>query len=124
MSPEQLEGGVVDARTDIYALGLIAYEMITGQGAFAKGSQAGLIAAILTEEPPPMTALQPKTPAEVERIIRTALAKDPNKRWQDAGDLARGQTWSAAGSRTTTVTAVAPARGQAWRPRELKPREP
>ena len=87
--------------------------MITGQGAFAKGSQAGLIAAILTEEPPPMTARQPKTPAEVERIIRTALAKDPNKRWQDAGDLVREQTWSAAGSRTTTVTAVAPARGQA-----------
>jgi serine/threonine protein kinase len=52
MSPEQLEGRQVDSRTDIYALGLIIYEMVTGQRAFAKGSQAGLIAAILTEAPP------------------------------------------------------------------------
>ena len=104
MLPEQLEGGVVDARTDIYALGLYRLRNDHGSARLRQG-QARLIAAILTEEPPPMTARQPKTPAEVERIIRTALAKDPNKRWQDAGDLAREQTWSAAGSRTTTVTA-------------------
>src|SRR5471030_3101110 len=109
MSPEQLEGRAVDARTDIYALGLIVYEMITGQRAFAKGSQAGLIAAILTEDPPPMTALQPRTPPAVERIILTALAKDPNKRWQDAGDLARELSWVATGSHTTTIAAAAAA---------------
>src|SRR4051794_30682368 len=103
MSPEQLEGGIVDARTDIYALGLIVYEMVTGQRAFAKGSQAGLIAAILTEDPPSMTALQPRTPAAVERIILTALAKDPNKRWQSASDLARELSWVATGSHTTTI---------------------
>jgi serine/threonine-protein kinase len=103
MSPEQLEGRPVDARTDIYALGLLIYEMITGQRAFSKSSQAGLIAAILTEEPPQMTAIQPKTPAPVERIVLTALAKDPNKRWQDAGDLARELAWAASGSHTTTV---------------------
>jgi tetratricopeptide (TPR) repeat protein/TolB-like protein len=102
MSPEQLEGRVVDARTDIYALGLIVYEMITGHRAFAKGSQAGLIAAILKEDPPPMTALQPKTPPAVERIITTALAKDPAKRWQDAGDLARELSWVITDSDTTT----------------------
>ena len=116
MSPEQLEGRPVDARTDIYALGLIVYEMITGQRAFAKGSQAGLIAAILTEEPPPMTALQPKTPPAVERIILTALAKDPNTRWQHAGDLARELAWVAADSHTTTVDGTAPAPPSAWRP--------
>ena len=93
MSPEQLEGRPVDARTDIFALGADLYEMITGQRAFGRASQAGLIAAILTEEPPSMAALQPKTPAPVERIVRTALAKDPNKRWQDANDLARELTW-------------------------------
>ncbi len=107
MSPEQLEGRAVDARTDIYALGLLVYEMITGQRAFAKGSQAGLIAAILTEEPAPMTSLQPRTPPAVERIILTALAKDPNKRWQDAGDLARELSWVATGSHTTTVEGAA-----------------
>jgi tetratricopeptide (TPR) repeat protein/TolB-like protein/predicted Ser/Thr protein kinase len=116
MSPEQLEGRPVDARTDIYALGLIVYEMITGQRAFAKGSQAGLIAAILTEDPPPMTALQPKTPAAVERIILTALAKDPNTRWQNAGDLAREIAWVAVDSHTTTVNGTAPAPPSAWRP--------
>ena len=103
MSPEQLEGRPVDSRTDIYALGLIIYEMVTGQRAFAKGSQAGLIAAILTEAPPPMSAAQPKTPAPLERIVLTALAKDPGKRWQDAGDLAREIAWVAADSHTTSV---------------------
>jgi serine/threonine-protein kinase len=114
MSPEQLEGRPVDARTDIYALGLIVYEMITGQRAFTKGSQAGLIAAILTEEPPSMSAIQPKTPAAVERIIRTALSKDPNKRWQDAGDLARELSWVATDSHTTTVDGAAQAPVPGW----------
>jgi serine/threonine protein kinase/tetratricopeptide (TPR) repeat protein len=116
MSPEQLEGRAVDARTDIYALGLIVYEMITGQRAFAKGSQAGLIAAILTEAPPPMTALQPRTPAAVERIILIALAKDPAKRWQDAGDLARELSWVATGSHTTTVESPVRTPAPGWRP--------
>ena len=103
MSPEQLEGRPVDSRTDIYALGLLIYEMVTGQRAFVKGSQAGLIAAILTEDPAPMAAIQPKTPAPVERIVSIALAKDPGKRWQDAGDLARELAWAASSSHTTTV---------------------
>jgi len=115
MSPEQLEGGIVDGRTDIYALGLIVYEMITGQRAFAKSSQAGLIAAILTEDPPPMTALEPRTTPAVERIILTALAKNPNKRWQSAADLAREIGWVADGADTTTVGASAPARAAAPR---------
>jgi len=116
MSPEQLEGRAVDARTDIYALGLIVYEMITGQRAFASGSQAGLIAAILKEDPPPMTTLQPKTPAAVERIIITALAKDPAKRWQDAGDLARELSWVITDSDTTTGNGRPPIPNPVWRP--------
>jgi serine/threonine protein kinase len=116
MSPEQLEGGIVDARTDIYALGLIVYEMITGQRAFAKVSQAGLIAAILTEDPPPMIGLQPLTPPAVERIIFTALAKDPNKRWQSASDLARELSWVTTGSHTTTVDAKTRPPAAGWRP--------
>jgi len=115
MSPEQLEGRPVDSRTDIYALGLLIYEMITGQRAFVKGSQAGLIAAILTEEPPSMAAIEPKTPAPVERIVRTALAKDPSKRWQDANDLARELAWAASNSHTTTVDGTARAGAQGLR---------
>jgi tetratricopeptide (TPR) repeat protein/tRNA A-37 threonylcarbamoyl transferase component Bud32 len=115
MSPEQLAGGAVDARTDIYALGLIVYEMITGQRAFAKGSQAGLIAAIMTEDPPAMTELRPGTPAAVERIVLTALEKDPNKRWQDAGDFARELAWAGTDSHTTAVNAPAKAAPRASR---------
>jgi len=117
MSPEQLEGKMVDARTDIYALGLILYEMISGQRAFSKSSQAGLIASILTEDPPPLTSRRPDTPAAVERIVHTALAKQPDKRWQDAGDFARELSWAATGSHTTTEgTALRPAskRLQLW----------
>ena len=63
-----------------------------------------------------MTTLQPKTPAAVERIIRTALEKDPNKRWQDAGDLARELSWVATGSHTTTTSAAVPTPAAVWRP--------
>src|SRR5262249_29037364 len=100
MSPEHLAGRTVDARTDIYALGLILYEMITGRRAFTHASQASLIAAIMTEDPPPIAALRPDTPASVERIVATALAKDPDKRWQDAADLSRELEWAAGGPHT------------------------
>lgn len=102
MSPEQLEGRPVDARTDIYALGLIVYEMITGQRAFAKDSQAGLIAAILTEDPPPMTARQPRTPASVERII---LRRSPRIR-----------------TRGGRMPAISRASCRGWRPARMPPR--
>jgi eukaryotic-like serine/threonine-protein kinase len=106
MSPEQLDGRVVDARTDIYALGLIIYEMISGRRAFTKASQAGLIAAIMTEDPPSLASFQPSVPPAVERIVSIALAKAPDKRWQDASDLARELGWAAAGSHTTTVETI------------------
>jgi serine/threonine-protein kinase len=102
MAPEQLEGHPADVRTDIFALGLVIYEMITGRKAFEKPSQAGIIAAILTEEPRPVTALQPGVPKEVERVVRTCLAKNPNERWQDAGDLGREFAWLAAASDSGT----------------------
>ena len=107
MAPEQLQGRAVDGRTDIYALGLLIYEMITGQRAFTKSSQAALIAAILTEDPPLMSALQPRTPASVERIVHTCLIKDPEARWQDARDLARELASAQAGSNTTATAAAA-----------------
>ena len=78
MAPEQLEGRPVDARTDIFALGCVLHEMATGRRAFAGGSQAALISAILSSEPPPVSSLQPMTPPALDRLVRRCLAKDPN----------------------------------------------
>ena len=96
MAPEQIEGGEADHRTDIFALGALLYEMATGRRAFEGKSKASLIASILDREPPPISAIQPVTPASFERIVRTCLAKDPDQRWQSAHDVAMELTWVAA----------------------------
>ena len=93
MAPEQLEGKETDARTDIFALGTVLYEMATGQRAFKGKSQASLIAAILTSEPPPISSLQPMTPPALDRLVKNCLAKDPDERWQSARDLANELKW-------------------------------
>ena len=87
MAPEQVRGEEADARTDIFAFGGLLYEMVTGTKAFNATSTAGLMAAILEHEPAPMTTVQPATPAALERIVRTCLAKDPADRWQNARDV-------------------------------------
>src|SRR2546426_1176802 len=97
MAPEQLEGKETDARTDIFALGTVLYEMATGQRAFKGKSQASLIAAILTSEPPPISSLQPMTPPALDRLVKTCLAKDPDERWQSAHDLTHELRWIAEG---------------------------
>ncbi|OLE66805.1 MAG: hypothetical protein AUG09_05665 [Acidobacteria bacterium 13_1_20CM_2_68_7] len=98
MAPEQLEGKEADARTDIFALGTVLYEMATGQRAFKGKSQASLIAAILTSEPPPISSLQPMTPPALDRLVKTCLAKDPDERWQSAHAIRTGREriWIAA----------------------------
>jgi Tol biopolymer transport system component/predicted Ser/Thr protein kinase len=93
MAPEQLEGKEADSRTDIFALGSIVHEMITGSKTFTGSSQASLIAAILEREPPPMTTAQPLTPPLLERVVRKCLAKNPDRRWQGAGDIRDELTW-------------------------------
>src|SRR5437879_1404838 len=93
MAPEQLEEKEADARTDIFALGEVIYEMATGRPAFAAKSRASLIAAILTSEPEPMTALHAMTPPALERVVKKCLAKDPDERWQSASDLAAELCW-------------------------------
>lgn len=99
MSPEQLEGGEADARSDIFSFGATLYEMATGQKAFPAKSQATLIAAIIKEEPRPISQLQPMSLPALERIVTTCLSKDPDDRWQSAGDLKRELIWiSSAGS--------------------------
>jgi eukaryotic-like serine/threonine-protein kinase len=89
MAPEQIEGRPVDARADIWALGAVLHEMVTGQRAFDGGSAASLMASILRAEPPPLSSRQPLAPPALEQVVRTCLAKDPEARFQAAGDVAR-----------------------------------
>jgi serine/threonine protein kinase len=87
MAPEQLHGQPSDARSDIFAFGAVAYEMLTGKPAFESTSQAGLIGAILRDEPRPVTDLVPEIPSSLARSLVRCLAKDPDDRWQTATDL-------------------------------------
>ena len=87
MAPEQLQGGDVDARADIFAFGAMLHEMITGQRAFAGASQASLIGAILHSEPAPLSQLLPGTPRALERIVSVCLAKNRDDRWSSARDV-------------------------------------
>jgi eukaryotic-like serine/threonine-protein kinase len=116
MAPEQLEGKEADARTDIFALGEVIYEMATGNPAFSGKSRASLIAAILTSEPPPMTQLQPVTPLALERVVKKCLAKDPEDRWQSASDLASELNWISGAASAASVPAAATRRmqGKRW----------
>ena len=93
MAPEQVEGREADARTDIFAFGSMVYEMVTGNRAFTGESQASLIGAILKDDPPVLSTLQPMTPRSLDRVIRQCLAKDPDERWQSTGDLKRELQW-------------------------------
>ena len=84
MSPEQAEGKPVDARSDIFSLGALLYEMVTGKRPFRRDTEIATLAAVLNEEPQP---LPESVPAELQRIISRCLRKDPARRFQTAGDL-------------------------------------
>jgi len=87
MSPEQVEGKTLDGRSDIFSLGVLFYEMLTGRRPFAGDSNASTISAILRDTPPPVTEIKQTLPHHLGRIIRRCLAKDPNRRYQSAVDL-------------------------------------
>jgi Tol biopolymer transport system component len=95
MAPEQLEGKDIDARTDLFAFGLVVYEMVTGKKAFDGASSASIIAAILSTQPAALSTVRPLTPPALDHLVATCLAKDPDQRWQAAGDVARDLRWIA-----------------------------
>jgi len=95
LAPEQFEGAEPDARTDIFALGTIIYEMATGRQAFLGKTKATVIGAILGSDPPPIASLQPASPPALDRLVRQCLAKDPDQRWQTAYDVLLLLRWMA-----------------------------
>ena len=117
MAPEQLEGNEVDARTDIFAFGAVVYEMVTGKKAFEGKGQASVIAAILGCDPPAISTLQPMTPPGLDRVVKKCLAKEPEKRWQGAGDLCDELKWIAEGGSQVTLAPTAASKGirPGWR---------
>ncbi len=97
MAPEQLEGRDTDARTDVFALGTVLYEMLTGRRPFQGESKAAVMAAILGARPPDVSSVRPGLPPRLDRVVATCLAKDPDERWQSAGDVAKELRWAAEG---------------------------
>ena len=93
MSPEQVEGKEVDGRSDIFSLGAVLYEMVTGKRAFEGKSQLSVASAILEKEPEPISATKPMTPPALDHAIKKCLAKLPDERWQSASDLASELKW-------------------------------
>jgi serine/threonine protein kinase/Tol biopolymer transport system component len=103
MSPEQVEGKEADARSDIFALGAVLYEMATGKRAFEGKTAASAMAAVLERQPVAISSLQPASPAALDHVAQVCLAKDPDERWQSAGDVGRQLRWIASGGVGTIV---------------------
>jgi len=111
MAPEQLEGKATDARTDVFGFGGVLYEMVTGRKAFDGNSSASVVAAILETQPPSISTMRPVTPPALDHVVKTCLAKEPDERWQSAGDVARELRWIAeSGVQAATVLAPAASR--------------
>lgn len=116
MAPEQIEGRVADARTDVFAFGATLYEMLTGRRAFESGSTPGLIGAIVRDETPSVLAMQPKIPPALDQIIRTCLEKAPEARFSSLNDVAIQLRWVRASARNMPPTAAATAGAARFRP--------
>jgi eukaryotic-like serine/threonine-protein kinase len=95
MAPEQVAGGHVDGRADIFALGVVLYEMVSGTHPFDAPTRAGVAAAILTREPAGLSSVFSNVPPALDRIVEKCLVKDPEARWQTARDLASELRWIA-----------------------------
>src|SRR5262249_6148836 len=87
MSPEQVEARRLDPRSDIFSFGAVLYEMLTGYRAFAADSAVASMAAVLRNDPKPVSEIAPEAPRELERVVNRCLRKDPARRYQTATEL-------------------------------------
>jgi serine/threonine-protein kinase len=97
-APEQIEGGPVDARTDVYALGCVLYECLTGSPPFSHGTEHAVLHAHLVDPPPSVTRARPELPHMFDGVIATAMAKSPSDRFASCGDLAHAARAAASGT--------------------------
>ena len=112
MSPEQLAGEEVDARSDIFALGAVLYEMLTGVRAFEGKSRTSIIAAVLAGPPRPASTLRPMTPPALEHVIARCMGRERDERWESAADIASELEWiaSSASGQSSAVVMKKPVR--------------
>jgi serine/threonine protein kinase len=119
MAPEQLDGRPTDARTDVYAFGVVLYEMLIGQRMFGGHSAGTTIAAILSG-PRAICEARPDIPAALERVVSTCLASDPDERWQSARDLKRELQWLQADRARTETAKRSVDEPQRWFPGKIR----
>src|SRR4030095_5897976 len=105
MAPEQLEGGEADPRTDLFAFGLVLYEMIAGKRFFEARSQAALISSIMASSAPTLSSLNNAVPPALDHLVTTCIAKDPDARWQNVSDVLLQLKWIAQGGSQAGVPA-------------------
>jgi len=114
MAPEQLEGKEADARTDLWALGALLFEMVTGKRAFEADNDVSLIGKIMNAEPAPLATSQPITPPALERLVRDCLAKSPDDRPDTAHDAGRELRWLQETGSLAAPVHVPPRRSPWW----------
>jgi len=114
MSAEQVQGKELDGRSDIFSLGAVLYEMVTGRRAFEGKSQLSVASAILEKEPEPISVTKPMTPPALDHAVKKCLAKLPDERWQSASDLASELKWIGETGSQAGVAARIPAGRRRW----------